>query len=116
MCIESLTVIRTNSAEIVTIYNKYDGYPSGCGRDLAEMVVAGGTDIGTLTVKIITRLKAQSNDVRLLPVGSSVGWHGYLYEVTALDDNKVVMRITCKGIVQFEGSVMDCLTFCMNQD
>jgi hypothetical protein len=111
---ESLTIFRDGISELVTIYCKYDGYPSGYGRDLAEMVAASAADIGTLAVQVISRLNRELGGVRVLPCGSSVGWQGYLYTVSYNIGRELFLHIEHGGTILFDGTTDDCLTFCSN--
>ena len=111
----SLTVFRDSIAELITIFCQYDGYPSGYGRDLAEMVTVGGDDLGALAVEIVSQLHNQSDGLRIMPCGSSVGWHGYMYIVEYSCEYGVSIRIEFEGTVLFDGTASDCLEFCSNQ-
>lgn len=114
---ESITVFFDGTAEIVTIYAKYDGYPDGYGQDLAEIILDSAADFGTLAVQVISQLNAESEEIRLLPLGSSIGWQGYLYVVSVSDntDNNLNIRIERAGTILFAGNASDCLEFCISQ-
>lgn len=96
----SLTHVLDDKSEavLVTIYRQFDGYPSGHGADLKEILsgkrlingIGGETPeeaangMGDLAAQIVAALKAESplGGIYLQAPGSSDHWEEYVYTVS----------------------------------
>lgn len=112
---ESLTVICDDSDIVVIIRRGHDGYPSGHGRDLAELLAGENIEIGSLAAQVVAKLVDQTDDIKLMPCGVLDDWRGYLYRVNVAGES-IVISMEYDGARLFAGSVVECLTFCASED
>jgi hypothetical protein len=117
----SLTVFKEDGKEIVVMYRQFDGYPSGHGKDLAEIlagrkIVNGFSSIdkkvfngmGCLAAQVVAELKDGPGNIYLYPAGTRDCWEEYVYIVTGKVGQEPHIEI--EGI--FEGSASEVLAYC----
>jgi hypothetical protein len=108
MSTRSLTAILDNNGnELVTIYNQYDGYPSGYGVDLAEFLseftIINGVSCNTMIRKIangmeclagqiVSHFKVCVGGIYLYPPNTRRMGDNYLYIVSVISSN-IMMKL-----------------------
>lgn len=107
----SLVVIHEDGKEICTIYRQYDGYPSGIGEELKDLLSAGPlvngisgnglcfNGMGCLAAQIVAQLKAPEGkpvpgNVYLYPPGSRDCGEEFIYTIYAKDGK---LQIKCEA-------------------
>ena len=100
---------------LLTIYRQYDGYPTGHGRELANILcenVINANGMGCLAATIVARLKESPYNIYIVPshteeAGQDFEYHVYPDKVTIIDF-KYDGRKTI-----FNGSYPQLLEYCM---
>lgn len=110
----SLTVVKDEGLEIITLYRQYDGYPSGHGEELVEFLkpfsivnglsgkrekVANG--MGCLAAQIVAHLKTEPGGIYIYPPGSRDCGEEWIYTVYE-KDGKLTLKVQA-GRVTFFG-------------
>ena len=121
----SLTVFNDDDgAEIVVMYQQYDGYPTGVGAELKELlsgkkIVNGfGTDDdgkafnggSCLAASVVAALKSGIGNVYLYPAGTRNTGEEFIYTITPSNPigiKVVVPRELDDGAVLYNGPVDD---------
>lgn len=127
----SLTHVYDGDTRVVTIYQQYDGYPEGVGRELAtflaniEIVNGFGTDAklgevangyGCLAAQLIARLKTAVGDVYVATPGDM--GQEFEYEIHVTTPNLfgtgsirfIARQVYDGGAVLFDGTPSEFLT------
>ncbi len=120
----SLTIFKdSDDKEIVVLYRQYDGYLSGHGLELAEIlagrvVVNGYTDesqfngMSCLAAQVVAKLKDGVGNVYLYPPGTRDMGEEYIYEISANIGEEPMLTVSSEypdSTVVFEGSSTDAL-------
>ena len=110
-----------NETELACIYRQYDGYPTGLGDELAELLkpftvvnglspssegkIANGP--GCLAAQIIAALKDRPGNVYLYPPGISDVGEEYVYKVRAKGGEILFECLRPSGKVKYSGPPKD---------
>ncbi len=120
----SLTVVQEDGADLVTIYRQFDGYPSGMGKDLLDilkgMEILNGFNgqkageaangMGCLAAQLVQALKASAGlgGIYIYPAGSNDCGEDYRYTISLNDGGALVMKVEdSDGPVLYDGLVDD---------
>lgn len=120
----ALTFVYENHAPLVNIYTHYDGYPSGHGAALAQILknrvlVNGISDplqenvsngMGCLAATIVAKLKTGIGGAYLYSLRDRDAGQEYEYHIY---DNRVVVKDYYKNINIFDGTWNEFYDFCM---
>lgn len=103
----STIAIYENTKHLVTIYQQYDGYPSGAGLQLANFVSSGKlvnglgghkgrvfNGMGCLAAALIKELKDGPGGTYIVPKGDE---EEYNYVVRGSTFDECPLTISCKG-------------------
>lgn len=127
----SITTIRHNGTPFVAIYRQYDGYPTGHGQELANILaghtmvngIPGGKDVkvfngpNDMAATIIARLKGdQTGNVYVYgPDTTDMGQdYDYIIDVAGYEDPQITILNWGEKI--FQGTVQDFEDFCQNPE
>lgn len=118
----SLTFVIDDNSKVMCLYRQFDSYPSGHGRELAEMlagsVVVNGyssstpkkayNGMGCLAASIVAKLKDGIGNIYLYPTDTEDAGQDYEYHIF---ENKVIVK-RYDGEVMFEGDYNAFKEFC----
>ena len=103
----STIAIYENTKHLVTIYQQYDGYPSGVGLQLAKFVSSGKlvnglsgdkglvfNGMGCFAAALIKELKEGPGGTYIVPKGQE---EEYNYKVRGSTFDECPLTISCKG-------------------
>ena len=122
----ALTIVYDERNEVImNMYNQYDGYPEGHGRDIANFLhgkrlvngLAGDTSMvfngmGCLAASLVARLKTSAGGFYLYPASARNCGQDYEYHV--YQDRVVVLNY--KGKEMFRGNWPDFEKFCSSEE
>lgn len=91
----SLTFVYDRDEPVVCMYNQYDGYPSGVGAELADILMGrtivngfgtgtpqkASNGMGCLAATIISEFKTGIGGCYLYPVGTGDAGQDYVYRI-----------------------------------
>ena len=117
----SLIIIQDGEEEIAVIYRQSDGYPTGHGceimeilKDVCPLAYTNGIPRGAmenpknkiangmhcLTATLIAGLKKHIGNIYIYPAGTRGAWEDYIYLITPTDDR-------AGGMVNLEAFYVD---------
>jgi hypothetical protein len=125
----SLTFVKEDGKALVAIYRQYDGYISGQGRDLANILkgrrmvngIPGAADSktmfngpGCMSAQIVRQLKGdEAGGIYIVPVTEDTGYVDYVYTINTNREGKgfemtftnPLVTVECWGKEIFKGTV-----------
>lgn len=115
----ALIHIKKGSETLTTIYRQFDGYPSGMGADLQDLIgdleivngYQGGRQangMGCLAAQIVAGMKDGVGNVYIYPAGASDCGEEYVY---TLSDQQGAVHVRCEDVYEesviYEGLLRD---------
>lgn len=112
----------SDDKEIACVYQQFDGYPSGVGKEIADFVLSGAlvngipvgdkrklfNGMGCLAAQFVAKFKDEPGGLYLYPPGSVDCGEEYVYEVRA----KSVKCLSGGGETLFDGSAAQFKYWC----
>jgi len=121
----SLTFVYNDiGRRIVNIYRQYDGYPSGQGKDLAQVLTTTRHNgMGCMAASLISKLKEEPYNIYIYPVdatncGQEYEYHIYEDHVRVIENGVRVIENSWDNPDRtiFDGSWAEFLDFCSDAE
>jgi len=126
----SLVRFFDDGKELVTIYQQFDGYPSGVGKELAAFLQSGKqvngltmkknpprkfNGMGCMAAQFIAQFKTEAGGLYIQKPGAKDCGEDFTYEVRGGFDRNP-LRVTVKTDAKiFDGNVSDFAAWCMKE-
>jgi hypothetical protein len=124
----SLTVVNDGNHEVAVIYGQWDGYPSGHGVKLAEILAPNGEPVPAVNgisgdgpcfntascaaAQIVAGLKTGPGSYYLEPAGTRDMGEEFTYTVTVTPGSPVIVLVHAMDEVVFSGTAQRFRDFC----
>jgi hypothetical protein len=118
-------VFDSNNNELLTMYGQWDGYPSGHGQDLKDLLadfqICNGISknqdtgkwangMGCLAAQIVAHFKKEIGSFYIYRSGTTGVWEEYIYEIRENENHTLDLKLTKPydgGSILYSGPIRD---------